>query len=58
MNTQMNQTKPAPTGMVVEVCFSEYGSEDYYELTKQGWRITDVHEEGDKCLLMYQKYLM
>ena len=55
--TQVLMTKPVHSLAVLNVRVVEFGGPEHQELAKQGWRVTEVHEEGDPCMLVHQKWL-
>ena len=42
---------------LMEIRYSEYESQDWAELSSQGWRTVEVYKEDNTAFMIYQKYL-
>ena len=63
MHTQNKQGLLKPTQQtdkiypLMEIRYSEYESQDWAELSSQGWRTVEVYKEDNTAFMIYQKYL-
>lgn len=42
---------------LLEIKYAEYESQDWAELSSQGWRTVDVYPEDNMAFMIYQKWL-
>ena len=42
---------------LMEIRYSEYESQDWKELSSEGWRTVEVYPEDNVAFMIFQKYL-
>lgn len=53
---QTNQVPKRIAPADLQIRYTEYESEEWAQLSTEGWRTYEVYADGE-CLLIYQKYL-